>query len=165
MINNQQQTRKRDFGRDSPILIHRRLRRATIETCQHSSADIANILGNQLQLTLPPHASTRSRVSRASLLPSIPLKHRNSLSEDTIQHVPSDSKLSPSLQISIYTPVLKEKDGIPTRILRSKNQPLKPTGNAQHRVQTDRNHLTSRQNYVPDLYITSKSLKKSTSAC
>ncbi|CAF0772921.1 unnamed protein product [Adineta ricciae] len=164
MINKQRQRRKRDLDRDSPILIHRRLRRATIETCQHSSADIDNILGSQLQLTLPPRASTRNRAARASLLPSIPLKYTNSSSKDTIQHVPFDSKLSQSLQISLCTPVLKEKDGISTRILRSKNQPLRPNRNAQQHAQTDRNHLTSRQSHIPDLYITSKSLNKSTSA-
>ncbi|CAF1211774.1 unnamed protein product [Adineta ricciae] len=164
MINKQQQTRKRDLDRDSPILIHRRLRRATIETCQHSSADIDNILGNQLQLTLPLRVSTRNRAARASLLPSLPLKYTNSSSKNTIQHVPFDSKLSQSLQISLWTPVLKEKDGIATRILRSKNQPLRSNRNAQPHAQKDKNHLTSRPNHVPDLYLTSKSLKKPTSA-
>ena len=172
MINNQQQTRKRDIDLDSPILIHRRPRRATIENFQQSSLDIDNVLGNQLQLTRSPHVLTRNKSSRGSLLPSISLKDTKPFTEDTIKRIPFDSKLSQSSQISIWTPVLKEKEGDHTRILRSKDQSLKYYKNHQHHIQTDKNHLALKQNCIPDLYISSKSYsnnsdvsKKSNLAC
>ncbi|UJR22092.1 hypothetical protein I4U23_025158 [Adineta vaga] len=155
--------RKRDLDRDSPILIHRRSRRATIENFQQSSSDIDNVLGNQLQLTLPPHVSTRNKSSRESLLPSISLKSTKSSGEDTIQHMPFDSKFSQSRQISIITPVLREKESIHTRILRSKNQSLKQYRNHRHHFQTDRNHLALKQNIIPNLYISSTSFNNNSS--
>jgi len=156
-LHNQQKT-KRDIDRQSPVTIRRY--RPTIENLSsyQQSSDVIDVFGNQVQLTLPPHSISQHKSPRSFSLHKKFLNYSKSFNEGTTKHISLSTKSSQSLQPSIWKPTLTEKEVTHNRTSRSRTYSLRQYSSPRHQLPTDKNHISLKQNFIPDLHISSRSL-------
>ncbi|CAF2585515.1 unnamed protein product [Rotaria sp. Silwood2] len=150
--NNHQIKIKRDLDQQSPILIRRLCPKLENLSSHQQPFDINDAFGNKLQPTLSPHSTFRG-----FSLHQKPLNYSKTIGEGTIKHNVYNAKLSHPLQIPIWTPILPEKEETHTRILHSKAYSLKHSNNRDHQFKKIKTNLDEKQNFIPELYITSRS--------